>query len=284
MKLPDGTELPDDPLLKKDSALLWKFFDIHHGQPNISSRAYRAQLRLALGKTVAQKIRIYLDTRYWIHLIDFRLGRPEKPEHERIYQLLQKLVSKGFVLCPASFSAFDELLKNKDPKVRSVSAEVMDELSGQVCLQNPLELMKIELTVFLRKFTPDYPWSIPILECVWTKAGYWLGEPVPTNPTYPPDFETAFQKAFDDVMMQRPFSEIVEDFFNSPSFTPSEDSIKKLNEEFAKFSATAKSREQLYKAQLSALLLEHGGLIDDVLQQLLQRLAWQNSCAMCQHY
>src|ERR1019366_8793274 len=64
----------------------------HHEQPDLSFRAYRARRRLALGKTVAQKTRIYLDTRYWIHVRDARLGRPKKPEHDQIYQLLHKLV------------------------------------------------------------------------------------------------------------------------------------------------------------------------------------------------
>ena len=192
MKPPDGIELPNDPRLEKFAEVLWSAFKTHRDEPNVSFRAYRARQRLALGKSVAKKIRIYLDTKYWIHIRDARLGRPKKPEHERIYILLRRLVSEGNVLCPASFPSFDELLKHKDQQMRLASAEVMDELSGQVCLINHIELTRTEIMGLFRQFTPSYPLPAPMLECVWTKAGYWCGEIVATNKTCPPDFECAF--------------------------------------------------------------------------------------------
>ncbi|HEU6449400.1 MAG TPA: hypothetical protein VFV23_13290 [Verrucomicrobiae bacterium] len=250
------------------SEQFWKAFQAHREHPEISSRAYRARRRLTLGKSVAKKIRIYLDTRYWIHVRDARQGKPEKPEHEQIYKLLHQLVLDGKVLCPASFPAFDELLKHKDKQVRLASAETLDELSNQVCLINHIELTRAEIMGLFRRFTPNYPLPAPMLECVWTKAGFFSGEMVPTNKTIPPDFERAFQKAFEDQWARLEFSYIVEGYFKSNREENSEDFVRQLNDSISKFSATAKSQRQLYKAQFLSLFQEHNDLIADVMRQL----------------
>ena len=270
MKLPDGTELPDDPRLEKLTEQFWNSFKAHQEQPDISFRVYRARRRLALGKTVAEKIRIYLDTKYWVYIRDARIGRPKKPEHDQIYKLLSKLVSGGNVLCPASFPAFDELLKYNDQQVRLASAETLDELSQQVCLINHIELTRSEIMGLFRRFTPDYPLPAPILECVWTKAGFFCGEMIPTNKTCTPDFERAFQKAFEDEWAQHKFSDMVGESVRLDRPQISEDFVQRLNELYAKFSAEAKNPRQLYKAQLLALFQEHNNLIEDIMRQLCE--------------
>jgi hypothetical protein len=154
--------------------------------------------------------------------------------------------------------------------VRLASAEVMDELSGQVCLINHVELTRSEIMGLFRQFTPSYPFPVPMIECVWTKAGFWSGEMDITNKAFQPDFERAFQKAFEDERMRAKFSDIVEEFykFSSPSPETSEDFLQNLNEAYTKFSASAKSLRQLYKAQFAELLREHNNLVVDVSRQL----------------
>jgi len=115
---------------------------------------------------------------------------------------------------------------------------------------------------------PSYPLPAPMLECVWTKAGYWCGEIDATNKTCPPDFECAFQKAIEDAHMQDKFSDIAEDYFNSHDTEISDALLRKLNEGYSKFSAKAKSPRQLYKAQLLVMIEEHNDLIGDVMRQL----------------
>jgi hypothetical protein len=268
VKLPDGTELPDDSRLENLAGKLGDSFKIHQEQPNVSFRKYRARNRRALGKTVASKIRIYLDTRYWIHIREARLGRPKKPEHERIYKLLHKLVSSGKVLCPASFPSFHELLKHKNQQVRRASAEILDELSGQICLINPIELMRSEIMAMFRQFTPDYPLPVPLLEAVWTKAGYWAGEMVLKGKNWPPDYELIMQKICEDMMNSARFSDIVESYFNSKDNSPSDDNMRILNEGFSKFSAGAKSLQQLYRAQVILLIQENNSLTTEALKQI----------------
>lgn len=73
---------------------------------------------------------ILLDQNHWIYLARAYWGRPHKPAHEGLPELLAAAVNSGAVRLPLSFLHFVELLKAERPERRIRLAEVFDLFSA----------------------------------------------------------------------------------------------------------------------------------------------------------
>ncbi len=157
------------------------WFKKHKAQPELSADAYLRQKHFGLQKAIEGRRLIYLDTNHWINLRHVILAsRLVQKEYVGSLALLMDLARKGHVLCPISYPLFLELMKQTDLRTRTATAELMEGLSGGVCLQPPFELQKLELRQQLMKGLLGI--EAPNLnEWIWTRVGYLGGEYLPLS-------------------------------------------------------------------------------------------------------
>ena len=229
---------------------------------------YRHASRQLLGEEVIQRKLIYLDTKYWIFLRDVLMDRPQKAIHNEIFARLYDLVRRGKCLCPFSYPIFCELHKQSDPKTRKMTAQVIDLFSGSVCLQNPDALTRGEILGFFRKYNPHYSVKIPRRVIVWTKAGFCLGEPIPTNPAVSPDVELLVQKVMEDHSLSMTLEELVDAFHaTGKPFPMPPPQHEKLNANKAGL-AGAKDFRDAYLQEVAFTIDSNGKAIHDVFVHL----------------
>ncbi len=138
---------------------------------------YSEQFKIQLGEQMLKRHRIYLDTKYWIHMRDASLGTAS-PIHIKIHDKLKLLSQDNTVICPLSYHLIQELMNIGDKQKRLQTAKVMDELSRQVTFIPPLEIPGQELICFIRNSlnkTKGKPIFNPT-KYVWTKVFFLNGE------------------------------------------------------------------------------------------------------------
>lgn len=147
----------------------------------VDIEAFSQQFKFDIGNMMLKKHRIYLDTKYWIFMRDASIGRLSTIQTE-IYKSLKYLVEKEIVICPLSPHVFYELMNIGDEEKRLKMAQVMDELSQQVCFISPLNIVGQELLSFVRLCqakTENKPIFNPA-KYVFTKVPFIMGEIYPT--------------------------------------------------------------------------------------------------------
>ncbi len=192
------------------SKLALERFDYHLAHPNISPDAYRASKRRTLNLEVRSQHRIYLDTKFWIKFGDTVRGRANNKSDIDLLTVLRRLKSNQKAICPLSYSSIKELWLQTDSASRRATAEIMDELSAAVCIQPPHILFEMELWHLLYSTMVSGPGK-PFSEVdVWTKAGYYLGEPTFRSEALPDHIAQVIQKCLDDSLFDSSLGDIVE--------------------------------------------------------------------------
>jgi hypothetical protein len=185
----------------------------HHLENNTGTVfEYTRARRHELGRRILGMHRIYLDTKYWLYARDVYLGRPQKPSHVEIVELLRTLRRLGSVICPISYPVFDELWKQSDSITRQATAEMIDELSDDCTIQPFFELFKAELYHFYVKITKPNVKLRPLAETVWTKAAFVLGDIFlnPEETGLPQHLQVAMTKAMDDLLWSIKLTEFID--------------------------------------------------------------------------
>ena len=154
----------------------------HEQSPEISEDEYLKHKRSELSAYLAHKKLIYLDTCHWVNLRHVMLqSEKRQPPYEQIFGLLEKLRAKDQICCPVSQALFEELMKQSDKRSRTATAQIMDHLSGGVCVQNWIELIRLEWQQLISQILLGADESESAING-FTKAGFWAGEhiiPVP---------------------------------------------------------------------------------------------------------
>lgn len=143
--------------------------------------AHSQKFRIEIGNVVMKKYRIYLDTKYWVYMREALTEKATITQTE-IYRRLKNLVKKEVVICPLSPHIFYELMNIGDEEKRLKMAQVMDELSQQVCFISPLNIVGQELLSFVRLCQTKAE-NKPIFnpaKYVFTKVPFVMGEMYPT--------------------------------------------------------------------------------------------------------
>jgi hypothetical protein len=242
----------------------------HRAHPDVSAREYFRQLTNALGESLSQRKKLYLDTRYWVFLRDAALGRAKRPEHNGILELLRKLVHDGVVVCPVSDVAFMELTTQSDDVTRAATGKLWDELSQGVALFAERDRVRYEFENFLRH--PEAEQSGDMLaRQVWTKAGYVLGLVVPTNEAVPEDRLRVIQKASIDAGWETSFLELANESAAHLSSAQSfEDTAQKINAEMRQFQNEIPSFERAFLSECIGALSLHQTDISHILVELYE--------------
>jgi hypothetical protein len=172
----------------------------HRQRPEVSLSQHRLNRIAALAGIVLTRKRIYLDTRYWLFLRDAELGRPLKPLHVELLDVLRTGVQSGRLLCPIGDSTFFELLKQSDTETRMATARLIDTLSLGVVVQNAADRLRMELVLFLTSVIGKQIVPGPPVDRVWMKVGHVLGTAEPVFGGISEEEQLAISKAFFDVM------------------------------------------------------------------------------------
>lgn len=179
----------------------------HSTSPYVSVGEYVQHLMAELGDSITGRHRLYLDTRYWIHLRDAAMGRPTRHQHSEILERVRALVADGLAVCPVSDVAWMELFKQVDPISRMATADLLDELSLGVALMTEKDRALAEIEYFLTQTSDN---GLPPIrrDRLWVKAGYVMGIFIPIIDQFSPEQNLITQKASIEAIWRTTYREL----------------------------------------------------------------------------
>jgi hypothetical protein len=137
-----------------------------------------------LGAEAADRLKVFLDLKDWVSLAKARLGRPERPEDGRVYEVLRSAAAAGDVIVPLTAATYLEVTRISSPRQRTNLTDVIAEISGFVSIAWQSVLIEHQLrTALAERLGGPLPAPIPV---------FGLGNP----------FGVAEQKAF--VLRRKP--------------------------------------------------------------------------------
>ena len=243
----------------------------HAAAPEVSVREYVDGLVAELSDSIAGRRKLYLDTRYWIHLRDAAMDRPTHSDHREILDRIRSLVSTGAAVCPVSDVAWMELSKQVDPKTRLATANLLDELSLGVAIMSEQERMIGEIEQFITR--PDIAEPVPVLkDRVWVKAGYVLGIAIPTVKEWSKEDNLLVQKSSVDLFWQITHRKIIEAAGVPPMTDRLEQSAAQITAAMRRYAHQIRSIQQAFAAECGGVL----SLFKDEIESLVLR-SFRNS-------
>jgi hypothetical protein len=231
--------------------------------PEVTAHQHARNLATALGKSVADKHKIYLDTNFWILLREAAASRPRKATHRELLGLLRRAVSAGIALCPISDAGLLELVKQSDGVTRLATADLMDELSLGIALLQEQERVFLEWARVFSAAGCDVA-AEPIQHMVWVKACYVLGFFVPDSPKLDQATNRILQKATIDTVWNAKLSQFIGNTENpAPPLFGFEQTAAKLNAASAAHAHEVRTFKQLFVDEIAgALDVFKGQMVD----------------------
>jgi hypothetical protein len=217
---------------------------------------YYREKCIQLGLDIAGRKKIYLDTNFWVHLGDVRMGRPRDEKTVELLRLLEVLVREGIALCPITVDTFLEIFKQTDPNTLRATVQLVDELSEGVVISELHERIGIEIFHFVREKTLGPERIFPLAELVWTRIAYLFGFCVPRSEDLSTDENTAVQKASVDDMWTLKVSDLLHQGWDQPISSGPRffDSVEELNKGKFAHLEECKSFKELFLAELAGLV------------------------------
>jgi len=186
-----------------------QLFEKHARDPQISPDAHFKSKSDELRNELQGKKLLYLDTCHWVNLRHVVLGSPsERPGYRQILETLRRLHAQRVIRCPISFLLFLELMKQTDPKTLIATAQLMDEFSGGLCFQFPIELARFELRQMLLEGLVGSEVA-KRTGCPWTMTGFLCGEMWPEIASLPQETRCLIGKVWIDLMWAVRLEQIV---------------------------------------------------------------------------
>jgi hypothetical protein len=87
-----------------------------------------------LAAAAANRVRVYLDLKDWVALAKVRLGRPEFPHDQAVYEALRNATMSGLAIVPLSLTTYMEVERVSSLRQRADLANVIAEISGFVTI------------------------------------------------------------------------------------------------------------------------------------------------------
>lgn len=238
---------------------------IHDTPSSITSSAQYSQSRhMVLGQEIESRLKIYLDTKFWIMLRDVDSCGGNDPSTTELLRLLQELVQSGREICPLADCAFMELLKQQQPEKRSATAALMDSLSQGVSLRFHEDRIRAEILHFILRRVEDTP---PLSQLVWTRVGHLLGGFVPQIPGLEQHQYEGIAKGIDDLTWSLSLTDMVA---NRPIDVPESSEFygrlaAKLNTGKFNHAAEATGFDTVLAAELQGVVDGYREIIDGAL-------------------
>ena len=239
--------------------------DAHRRSPDISFAEHERHSRIRLGRELASKRAIYLDTKYWILLRDADINDAIAGPTQ-LLRTLRKGIADGKIFCPISETVFVELFKQQSLQSRLKTATLIDELSLGVAIVGLQDRVFAEIEYLIRS-SLDSPAPEPLEHLVWQKLSYVLGVPFFENALADPATDLAIQKAFFDHLSSTSLREMVHRIRDEHLRKRDQcDFVANMNSGITSHSDELRSFQQAYAAEARGIVNELGGIAFDVLK------------------
>lgn len=230
--------------------------------------------QIDLGRSLADRKKIYLDTRFWIIARDAFLGvRDDKPAAELLAHL-RCGVKNGQLVCPISHSLFFELFKQPyKPERRIGTAELIDELSLGISIVPPQVVVGTEIHRFMLEVKGGTELH-PMQELIWTKVAYVLGDQYLSMPDLSQAKELDIQKQIFDHFWDKSLAEMIEVIGDS-SFPKDrfQELSQNTNAQNAAHKDELRSFAQTYDIELRGAVEVAGDMAADIMLELAEKEA-----------
>lgn len=223
----------------------------HRRSPEVAPGAYFKHLRTELGHKASTKIRIYLDTCYWLRLRDAATGRGTTAGNHEVLERLRHLVSNGRVICPVSDAAFLEIMKQSDGRTRSATASLMDELSQGVALITEETRVRLELVDLI--LSPASA-SVDFHLSMWVAPGFIFGESLPHSDAFADSDIRLIQKVWIDTLWATSVSTLAADESDYTLQSAMNQSAGQINLKNTKHAGEIKSYMRAWEAEVSGVV------------------------------
>lgn len=245
-------------------------FEHHKATPNVSLDQHVKSRIVALGKSIDGRVRIYLDTKFWVILRKASTGVPVDAGSGELLTLLHSLVAQGKVICPISESVFLELLKQSDDASRLATAKLIDDLSLGVTL---LTMQARAATEVARFIHAQHGGALhPLTHLVWTKLSYVLGFVHPSKTAFDAATELVIQKAFLDHMWTIPLVDMIDMIRDLPERDSLSlgDIAARVDDGIAEHADQIRSFEQVWSDELRGVTDLFGDVGAEVISDLAE--------------
>ena len=259
---------------------------MHIKCPDVTLATYRRINKIELAHNVMKKYRVYLDTKYWIRFRDLLLGRNKDPHDAKLYELLKNAAGEERLICPVSYSALSELLTQQDEHTRLTTARLMDQLSGNVCLEPPHLLMANEVDYFVGQAMLNDPDAYLPADLAWTRPAFYVGQATLQADALSTEQCLAMQKTIDDALASLTIEQFIGQLGGSPRIQSGErqDYLKTVTQETTDTLNTEKVKtENLHKTFDDYVLSEVIGISDcqksifaPVMERAMVKSGYQN--------
>lgn len=198
------------------------------------------------------------------------MGKPRRPEHSELLELLRGAVQSGVALCPISDVIFLELMKQTDPVTKLETTKLVDELSLGIAILSEQSRIGTELAHTMSEDGAllELP---PLAHLVWVRICFVLGFAYPSVPAYDEALNLVMQKVTIDTFWQMSLQEFV--LASKDPGVPAnfEVTAAKLNMEARAHAHEIRSFEQAFVAEIGGMLNVFKGHIADVFEQLYEK-------------
>ncbi len=147
----------------------------------ISLEQHIKSKNLALGESIKDRKKIYLDTKFWVDFCNISLSKNSDKDAKEVYETCKILVDGKKAIFPISYRIFIELIKQTDKETLFKTVEIIDNLSQGITVISEDERVDLEILYFLRSNMQQNDLYEPT-ELVWTKISNVMGILLPELP------------------------------------------------------------------------------------------------------
>lgn len=209
---------------------------------------------MAVGQSILNRKKIYLDSKYWVYLRDAAMGRSKLTSHDELLGKLRNAVERRKIVCPISDVTYSELMQQTDPESKRATARLIDELSLGVALLAEESRIATELAHLLYELGMNADVHQKD-EIVFVRVGYVLGQGHPASPQLDEKTNQLFQKATIDYFWSLSTEDIAMGTQQLPSPSQKfEETAQKLNANARANAHEVKNFKQLTSVEIAGIL------------------------------
>jgi hypothetical protein len=236
-----------------------------------SAERYIRRLQIELGRSIANRKKIYLDLRYWIIARSAALGVRTDPNASKLLHFLRRGVANGALICPIGAGTFSELMKQRFSEGRRIgTARLIDELSLGVSIIPTRIVTGTEIARSLHA-AANFP-THDMQELVWTKVAFVLGDFIPSLPQLDGQTELELQTGFIDKMWAQTLTDIVLTIGEAwPRHEEFDRLAERITRESAKHADSLISFEATYRDEATGLADGFAATAAEIVAQLASR-------------
>jgi len=226
----------------------------HLQHPEVQAPKYVRSRHIEFADSIIDRVKIYLDTRYWVLFRDVAMGRRSGDDFTVLLEKIRSAVRDKRAICPLSHESFSEVFTQSDTATLEATVRLIDELSAGSCLTEQSQRLNTEAYHFFVRKTKGEESVYRLNQLVWTKVGYVLGYVTPRVPELPAATANAMEKAFFDQMWTVTLHDMFQSLGSRPEWRRERDIIDSMNQGKAASQSDFHSFKQLFLIELRGIL------------------------------